>query len=382
MVTAPRPKPRTTRQRASSQSFVCGPAKAKGTVAAATMAKPATATRRAPTVSVSRPARPRDSRVADALRDEHEPRRQRGGAAHLLVVQRQQQHRAVQGEPREEQHRGRRGHRAAGQHAEVDERLPVPPGQPQRVPGEGGRERDTDRERDDDVGVREAGGAARVAQPEDDRRDAGSEQGEARQVKPRPRRPGERLVRGHEPRGEDQAGDAERHVHPEHEPPAEVGKDRAADERAEDRAEQRGQGHDGNGPAEGLAARGLHDQRGQQREHDAAAKALHDAPGDQRVDVPRQAGADRADEEDGERGHPQPLAAEPPQPPGGQRYRDAQREQVAGRHPLDRGHRRVQPRGERVQRDADDRRVEDDPEETDDQDQRGLENLRVNPVLA
>ena len=46
MVTAPRPKPRTTRQSASSHALVCGPARAKGTVAAATMAKPATATGR------------------------------------------------------------------------------------------------------------------------------------------------------------------------------------------------------------------------------------------------------------------------------------------------------------------------------------------------
>ncbi len=41
---------------------------------------------------------------ADALRDEHDPGGERGGAAHLLVVQRHQQHRAVQGKAGEEQH--------------------------------------------------------------------------------------------------------------------------------------------------------------------------------------------------------------------------------------------------------------------------------------
>ena len=63
MVTAPSPKPRMTSQTASSQGLVCGPANANGMVAAATMAKPATAIGRAPILSVSRPARPRESRA-------------------------------------------------------------------------------------------------------------------------------------------------------------------------------------------------------------------------------------------------------------------------------------------------------------------------------
>jgi hypothetical protein len=110
----------------------------------------------------------------------------------------------------------------------------------QRVCGERGGKRHTDRERDDDVGVREAIGAAGVAQPEDDRRDAGGEQGEARRVQARPWRSLAGLVCWHEPRGEDEACRAERHVDPEHEPPAEVGENRAADERAEDRRSRAG----------------------------------------------------------------------------------------------------------------------------------------------
>jgi hypothetical protein len=61
MVTAPRPKPRMTSQSASSHAEVYGPARAKGTVEAATMKKPAAAIGRAPILSVSRPARPRES---------------------------------------------------------------------------------------------------------------------------------------------------------------------------------------------------------------------------------------------------------------------------------------------------------------------------------
>jgi Tetracyclin repressor-like, C-terminal domain len=43
-----------------------------------------------------------------------------------------------------------------------------------------------------------------------------------------------------------------------------MGQDGAADERPEDRAEQRGQGDVGDDPAQVLAARGLHDERGQE----------------------------------------------------------------------------------------------------------------------
>src|SRR5215468_6583952 len=108
-------------------------------------------------------------------------------------------------------------------------------------------------------------------------------------------------------RGLAEAGGAERHVDPEHEAPAQVHQDGAADERAEDRAQQGGERDDGDGPAERLAARRLHDQRGEDREHEAAACALDDAPGDERADVPGQAGADGASQEDREREHPQPL---------------------------------------------------------------------------
>ncbi len=315
---------------------------------------------------------------ADALRDEHDPGGQRRGAAHLLVVQGQQQHGAVEGKAGEEQHRGGRGDRTVPQQAHVHQGG----GAPQGVAGEAGQQRDADGQRDDDIGVREAGRAARVAQAENERGDAGAEQGQARQVQVRPRPGRVRGVRGHVPRGQEQADEAERHVDPEHEPPAEVGQDRAADERAEDRAEQGGQRDDGDGPAERLASRGLHDQRGQHRKHDAAAGALHEAPGDQRVDVPGQAGADRADQEDGESRHPQPLAAEALQPPGGQRHRDAQGEQVTGADPLDRRYRCVQLYGQGVQGDADDRGVEDDGQRADNEDQGTLEHLRVDPVLA
>ena len=47
-------------QRASSHELVCGPAKAKGTVAAATMRQPARTMRREPNLSMLLPATVRD----------------------------------------------------------------------------------------------------------------------------------------------------------------------------------------------------------------------------------------------------------------------------------------------------------------------------------
>lgn len=76
-----------------------------------------------------------------------------------------------------------------------------------------------------------------------------------------------------------------------------MSQDGAADHRAEDRAEQRGQRDVGDEPAQRLAARGLEDERGQQRKHEAAADALDDTPADERAGVPRQAGPDRPDQE-------------------------------------------------------------------------------------
>ena len=241
-------------------------------------------------------------------------------------------------------------------------------------------EGDADRQRDDHIRMAEPGGGARVGQAEDERRDARRQQREPEDVQLRLDRGG--VVPRQVPRGQNQARDAERHVHPEHEPPAQVGQDGAADERAEDRPEQGGQRDQGDGPAERLAPCGLHDQRRQDREQETAADPLDDPPGDQGVDVPGQAGADGPDQEHGQREHPQPLAPEPPQRPGGKRHRHAQGEQVAGGDPLNGRDGRVQLGRERVQGDADDGGVEDHGDEADHQDEAGLDDLRVDLVVG
>jgi hypothetical protein len=53
------------------------------------------------------------------------------------------------------------------------------------------------------------------------------------------------------------------------------------------------------------------------------------------------------------------LGAEPPGGPSGDGDHGREREHVAGGHPLDVGQRRVQVAAEAVERDVDDRRVED-----------------------
>ncbi len=63
MVIAPRPTPRTSRTTINHNSLVLDPESAKGTVAKPVITKPTNATHRAPTESVSRPARVRLSRV-------------------------------------------------------------------------------------------------------------------------------------------------------------------------------------------------------------------------------------------------------------------------------------------------------------------------------
>ena len=90
-----------------------------------------------------------------------------------------------------------------------------------------------------------------------------------------------------------------------------------------------------------------------------AGEALQHAEADQRLGAPRQAAQAARHDERGHRGHPHPPRAEALGGPAGQRDRGGEREQVAGAHPLDRRQRRAQLDPQRLQRDVDDRRVED-----------------------
>jgi hypothetical protein len=175
--------------------------------------------------------------------------------------------------------------------------------------------------------------------------------------------------------GEDQADEAERDVDQEQPRPREVVEDQAADDRTEDRAERGGQADGGHQPAEVLPVRGLDQERGHQRQHHAAAETLHDPEGDQALDVPRARTQRGADQEQRQRGQPEPLAADPALRPAADRDGDEHGEQVRRAHPLDRADRRVELGAELVDRDAHDRRVEDDGDGAGDQ--RGSDALEL-----
>jgi hypothetical protein len=117
-------------------------------------------------------------------------------------------------------------------------------------------------------------------------------------------------------------------------------------------------------------------------QHQPAADALEHPRGDQAVGALSKAGAERSEQEDRERGQPHPLAAEPVDQPAGDRHGDAEREQIAGGHPLDGLDRRVQVGGQRPECDADDRRVEDDRKDAGHHHESEPEEGRVQPVVG
>jgi hypothetical protein len=199
--------------------------------------------------------------------------------------------------------------------------------------------------------------AAHVRQAVEQADRARGGQREADDVEPLPRR---RRVGGQQPQGQDEADHAEGDVDPEQPPPVEPVQDHAADDRPQDRAHDDGEADHGHRAAEVATARRLHDQCRQQRQQQAAADALHDPERDQARRVPGQAAEHRAEQEHRQRHQPEPLAADPGLRPRHDRDHDAEREQVAGADPLDGGDGGVQVGRQRVEGEADDRRVEDD----------------------
>nr|WP_300148373.1 hypothetical protein [Propionicimonas sp.] len=174
-------------------------------------------------------------------------------------------------------------------------------------------------------------------------------------------------VVGDEQDRQDPAQYADRHVDEEQPAPGQPAQHHSAEHRAEDRAEGGGQAHRGHRPRPGLGRDTLHRQGLHQRKHDPAPDTLEDAEGDQGLGVPRARAQRGTEDEQAEREQPQPLAAEPVLRPAHEGDRDRQREQVAGAHPLDRRYRGIQPLGERMKPDRDDRRIHDRGDPTQDQ---------------
>src|SRR3954454_92580 len=111
--------------------------------------------------------------------------------------------------------------------------------------------------------------------------------------------------------------------------------------------------------AEPVRPGGLREGTHADRHDHAAAEALQDAEEDQRARRPGQAAQRRAEPEQGDRDHPDLLRAEALGHPPGERDDDREAQHVAGRDPLDRVQRGVELARQRLERDVDDRRVED-----------------------
>ncbi len=103
---------------------------------------------------------------------------------------------------------------------------------------------------------------------------------------------------------------------------------------------------------------------------------------DQRLGRPRHARQRRAGEEEADRDDVQALGAEAVCRPAGERDHGGEREHVARRDPLDRGQGRVEVLGQGVDRDVDDRRVEDRHERADHDDGRDADQRAVKDLLA
>jgi hypothetical protein len=90
-----------------------------------------------------------------------------------------------------------------------------------------------------------------------------------------------------------------------------------------------------------------------------AGEAVDDPECDQGARRPGEATERRAGTKDRHRGNPYPPRAKSLREPAGQWYDHRKREQIARRYPLDGVERRVELVGKRLERDVDNRRVED-----------------------
>ncbi len=221
-------------------------------------------------------------------------------------------------------------------------------------------------QRHEHLGADEARAALDPGQPVDDGGDTGGEQEQADDVQAGAGAAGGGAVVGQGAPGEPAADQTEGDVDEKDPAPVGQAQDDPAQDRAEDGTERGGQGDGGHDLADVAALGGLHDQGGHEGHHDAAADALDDAEGDETGRVPGQGAQYRAEQERTQCGDPEPLAAEPGLGPPGERDGDEHGQQIAGAHPLDRGQRSAQCRGEVVEGDGDDGGVEDDGEGADD----------------
>jgi hypothetical protein len=153
--------------------------------------------------------------------------------------------------------------------------------------------------------------------------------------------------------------DGDRQVDQEDPLPRGVVDDQAADDRSEDRPQQDRHADQPERSSDTLRPGALRHEREPNRHDHAAAETLKDTEGDQLAGRGRECAQPRSDREQRDRGDPGRLRAKALGHPARKRDHHRQRQQVPGRQPLDRAERNIQVPGQRVERNVDDRRVED-----------------------
>ncbi len=186
-----------------------------------------------------------------------------------------------------------------------------------------------------------------------------------------PRRPGRTSgcasPAGHQPQGEDEADQSDRHVDEEDPLPAGAVDEQAADQRTDERRDPRRGAPQGHRLPALVGGEGPGDDRHGLRRHQRRAQALDDASHDQLGDRPGQPAPQGGGGEQGEPDEIDVLRPEPVTQPAGDEQGHRIRQQVGAGDPDDGVHVGVQPADDRRGRDRHDRRVDEDHEEAQDQ---------------
>ena len=307
------------------------------------------------------PAEPLDQRErsdhADHQPDDHggqgQPGVQRREALAELGEQRHAQEQTAEGTEERHEHHHAAEVAAVGQQAGLDQRVTAATALPDH---EGHQQRHTDAEQDE--GPRRPPVGLALDQRVDDRGQGGTDQHHAHGVQAHA---GTRDGARQDPDGGHEAGDADRDVDQEHQPPADVPQVGVDEHTGQDRRGQGGQGEHGAEQTEHLGhlvvVERLFDHADALRDHQRAEGALQHPAHDEHADR-RSRGADRGhDGEAGRSDQEQPAASEHVPEPGAGDEEDGERERVAGAEPLQGRVAAAERRADGRSGDVDDRRI-------------------------
>ena len=292
---------------------------------------------------------------ADALWGEQQTRDQGALALDVLVVEAEEEERAVERQACQEEDAGRGREGGDAQHSDVDERPLMPP---RGVDTERRQEDRSERDRHDDGRVRETGRARHLGQSVEDQGQPGGDGEQSHDVEPVALPGGN--DRRHRAPCQDDRRQADGDVDVEDPAPAEVGDDEAAHHRAEGGDHHGGKAGDGHHPPQPSGPGRLHQDGDEERHHDPGGGALDHAKHDQAGPCSRRPPTGPSPttkstrESDPEALRPQALSC-----PAGDRHGNRHGQEVAGHGPLGDGDRCVQVATQSGQGHVDDGAIEE-----------------------